>query len=259
MLRNIIGKIFGFSSDINHLENTIKILENEISEMDKLIDNLNKDIKTLKIELKEKETRLEEYLNNKRPKINKLYIRHETDDTYYIDIRDFYQIYDSNLPKVSGTTYDEIAYNCLMWVQDNIKYISDKKEYGYNEYWAYSYQTLKNRVGDCDDGSILLANMLLANGIPYYRVRLNAGTVKGGGHCYVSYCREYDNQFVVLDWCFYPNKLEIRNRKKHSEERNYINKERNYMVWFSWNLKYIFGTVKDPKKLDDKYSIEVSK
>jgi hypothetical protein len=55
-----------------------------------------------------------------------------------------------------------------------------------------------------------MANIMLRSGIPYYRIRLNAGNVNGGGHAYVTYCRETDNQFVVLDWCYYPNNLLIR-------------------------------------------------
>ena len=183
----------------------------------------------------------ESYWNNRRPKISQNYIRHETDGEYYVDVRNFFQWHDANLPVISESSNDEVAYNCLMWVIDNIEYISDKTEYGYEEYWAYAYQVMKRKKDDCDGGAILLANMLLRNKVPYWRVRLVAGQVNGGGHCYVAYCRETDNQFVVLDWCFNPSKLKISDRKLHKNEQNYSDTNKNYGIWFSWNEKFIFG------------------
>jgi hypothetical protein len=50
------------------------------------------------------------------------------------------------------------------WVANNISYISDPK--GHN-YLAYAWETLQAKGGDCDDFSILLANL-------YEAVRLDA-------------------------------------------------------------------------------------
>lgn len=48
------------------------------------------------------------------------------------------------------------------FVRDNIKYVSDPYE---KEYIASPVETLKTGGGDCDDGAILLANLLEAVGI----------------------------------------------------------------------------------------------
>ena len=119
----------------------------------------------------------EEYLNGKYPKSEVNYLRIETDDTYRIDVRNFFQTIDYNIPTCKGISDDSTALKCLKWVIKNITYISDKKEYGFNEYWAYPYQTLVRRKGDCEDGAILLANMIVKSGVPYWKVRITAGWV----------------------------------------------------------------------------------
>jgi len=125
-------------------------------------------------------------------------------------------------------------------------YSGDDSVYGKNEYWAYAYQTLKRKRGDCEDGAIFMANIMVKSGIPWWRVRLNCGTVFGGGHAYVTYCRETDNEFVVLDWCYWPNSIPIKDRPTHLQERNYMDSEKNFYVWFSWDLKNIYAQEKLP-------------
>ncbi|MHA1250798.1 MAG: transglutaminase domain-containing protein [Candidatus Helarchaeota archaeon] len=225
---NVVNEILNKNADIkDYIESDEKLI----------IKQLEKKLKTY--QPSEKEI----YYNNKYPKVHINYIRHETDGDYYIDVRNFFQMYDFSLPLISGNTDDEKALKCLLWVQNNIQYTPDKSEYGYPEYWAYSYQTLKRRAGDCDDGGILLANMMLHSGIPYWKVRLSAADVydKGGnylgGHCYVTYYCESKDKWVAMDWCFYPNQLPVEDRPDYKNEIIYGKGK----VWFSWNLKYAFS------------------
>jgi len=193
------------------------------------------------------------YWNNRFPKINRSYEKIENGKSYYIDVRNFIMLQDANIPKVSGNSNDEKALLALSLVIGKITYTSDKSIYGYDEYWAYWFETWGRKVGDCEDGAILLYNILLASGVPYWRVRLNAGNVNGGGHAYVTYCRETDNQFVVLDWCYWPNRLPMKDRKLHKDEQNYNDVNKNFYIWFSWNQKYCFGNMQTmidmPKEL----------
>lgn len=277
-MKNFIGEIFGFNKQINQLnikvdallidieklnkefsayidtsERTLEFRDNKIKYLTEENKKFKEEIAYIKKVMTMDENDLENYLNNKYPKTNRAYLRYETDGTYQIDVRNFFSPYDSTLPTFTGKNFDDVALKSLSWIIDNIKYIPDLTEYKQNEYWAYSYQTLKNKFGDCEDGAILLANIMIASGIPYYRVRLNAGSVNGGGHAYVSYCRETDNQWIVCDWCYWPNKKPIKDRPTHKEERNYINKDKNYYVWFSWNKKYVFGEQKLPEELENKF------
>lgn len=247
-----VGSLFGFTQKIKELElaldasasltknvkDALVACEQENSVKSSKIEELTGKVYDLEKEYlpDPKET----FWNNKYPKADITYRRKESDKWYNIDVRDYFQEFDSTIPMVSGRNIDEKALNALIYVHDHTKYARDNEEYGFDEFWAYSYQTLSHKRGDCEDGSILLANVLLRSGVPYWRIRLNVGEVKGGRHCYVTYCRESDNQFVVLDWCYSFNNKPVSDRLLHSEERNY------YGVEFSWNQKYSFsiGSVK---------------
>jgi len=71
------------------------------------------------------------------------------------------------------------AYN---YVTANIKYVTDKQQYGYPEVWAMPDETLKRGLGDCEDSSFLLCSILLALGI---NARVVFGEHKGQGHAWV--------------------------------------------------------------------------
>jgi len=195
----------------------------------------------------------EDFYNNKYPQKDILYLgRVFLNKRVKIDVRDFFVPYDSQIKDIFFSeglkkvgTDDELAYLALMWVIENIKYVSDSTQTGYNEYWQFPYETLNSKKGDCEDGAILLANIMLHSGIPYWKIRLTAGNITNGGHAYVTYyCEELD-KWVVLDWCYYPNDLYINQRKDYKDEENYKD------VWFSWNYKYSFseGLNKEADKL----------
>ena len=134
------------------------------------------------------------------------------------------------------------------------------KDYGYNDISEVSisfieeigeFQTFDWEVKDthnfifkngiithnCEDGSILMANLLLMAGIPYWKLRLNAGDINGGGHCYVTYFSEIFKDWYILDWCYWPEESINDFGKKSFNQRN----DKYWGIWFSWNLKYCFN------------------
>lgn len=231
------------------------IIDDKVKEQISVLKQENEALKSL---LSEKEpTDKEIYWNNKYPKALITYKRIETDRDYWIDVRNYFQIHDSSLPKILNDADDEMALQCLRWVMLNIKYVPDKTSYGYAEYWAYPYQTLTRKTGDCEDGAILLANMMIANGIPYWKVRLCAGDVyddKGnslGGHAYVTYYHEEKDRWVALDWCFYPNQDSVKDRLDYKDEIIYGKGE----VWFSWNQLYCYSKSTNSGILNTKISL----
>jgi predicted transglutaminase-like cysteine proteinase len=216
------------------------ILKQEIDNLNTKINNQANEIFNLQLqisELKQSPNPKEDYFNNKYPKSDIKYLRHETDGDYQVDVRDFYTINDSSIPIVTGKDDDEKALNGLKWVINNITYTPDASSLTYkdSEYWAYAYQTLKHKKGDCEDGAILLANILQKSGIPYWKIRLNAGATINGGHAYVVYYCETSDKWVILDWCYWPNVSPISQRADYKAETNY------QTVWFSWNSKYCFS------------------
>lgn len=194
---------------------------------------------------------LEEFWINKHPRVRKTYacrvlrtlVKGELEqDIISVDVLDFWQhkgksVQDTasmiralNSKAVKEADYDTLAWLCEKWVKDNIKYRSDKLVEGVEEYWQFPHETYVLRSGDCEDGAIYLANLMLAVGIPYWRVRLNVGPVKGGLHAYATYCRQSDNQFTTSDWCYWTTTARMPERKMHKDQRDY------YGINFSWDL-----------------------
>jgi len=184
---------------------------------------------------------LEDFWNSKYPKATVVYQGRELPNTGMIDVdvRDFFvNVNDYQLQQIvaafSGLSDDEKALECLRWVIQHVSYVSDKAEFGLDEFWCYPNELLKVLKGDCDDGAILLANLMLAAGVPYWKIRLTAGLVPEGGHAYVTYFCEKGGCWVALDWCYYPSLDPVDGRPDYKLSPIYRE------VWFSWNVKYAF-------------------
>lgn len=111
-----------------------------------------------------------------------------------------------------GDTNDEKAFKIMRWVQDNIRYVSDVENYGQPEYWARPSLTIQKERGDCEDGAFLIHSLMLNASIPWERIRTYGGLVEagqgaaGGGHGWTVYKRESDDEWIVVDWCYYPDR-----------------------------------------------------
>jgi len=241
-IKQLIWDIF-FKNDDEFVKKNTQY-DDELSEAHTTIMGLVNEIELLRHQIDDKDTRIavssskqessqddiEKYWNNKRKKTNWVYPGRpnptDPDKRVFVDPRIFYQ-QDHTLPTYSGTN-DEIASKCLHYVNLKIKYTKDDKDY-----WQFAYETRERKKGDCEDGAILMVNMMIMSGIPYWRVRLNAGKVKGGGHTYVTYLREENNEWYILDWCYW-----------YKESKNFGKKwddaEKYFTIWGSWNQKYVF-------------------
>jgi len=106
-----------------------------------------------------------------------------------------------------GDDNDAKAQKILDWVISNITYKTDLENYGLTDYWALPTQTLNKKAGECKGGAFLIHAMMLASGIPPNRIKTVGGVVLAngslGGHAWTMYKREYDNQWIDLDWCYY--------------------------------------------------------
>jgi len=186
----------------------------------------------------------EEYYNNKYPKFPRAYNKKFLNKILNLDVRCFVGNYNNlSIPKVNGTD-DEKAIAALIWVVQNFKYVSDEKVFGLQEYWAFSFESLDRKQGDCDDGAILLYDILRANGIPAWRLRLACGLAINpwngnvDGHCYLTYYSIKEDKWIALDWCYLPNMNKI------SEQDSYNNISHYGDVWFSFNEEYSWGNKK---------------
>lgn len=128
-----------------------------------------------------------------------------------------------------GLTNDDDKIEAIQeWVYYNIEYVEDKDQYGYDELWVPPLMTLKSMKGDCEDGAFLIMSLALNAGIDPDRLRFYAGEVQAGegaltgGHGWVAYRRESDEQWVVADWSYYPDLRHVENRPTMAEDKRYI-------------------------------------
>lgn len=151
-----------------------------------------------------------------------------------IDYREYIQVNNLQVKKkaleiVNPTDSNDVkAEKILKWVQENFTYVSDIEQYKQDEYWAYPTESLQTLKGDCEDGAFLIHSLMLASGIPYERIRTYAGYVEAGinapfgGHAWTIYKRESDNNWIELDWCYYPEKTPISERDSFEEDNKYV-------------------------------------
>jgi len=146
------------------------------------------------------------------------------------------------------TTYkdpDQQALAVLKWVNFNISYTSDDKQYKIGEYWATANETLRSKEGDCEDGAILIYVLCRLKGIPANRLWIMAGDVQGGGHSWVAYKpKNYPLNPVFLDWCYWYNGATVANRSlftivnkdiiEHSGPKTII-LSNYFKIWFAFN------------------------
>jgi len=169
---------------------------------------------------------LEYFWNNHIKSTDKLY--YAARNSRNMNVIRFFNEHNDTVPTVEGINNDFKANNALKHVAKNITYTSDAKEN-----WQWADETVERKLGDCEDGAILMANIMIKSGIPYWRIRLNAGDVKGGGHAYVTYLRETDNTWYILDWCYWYNESE-------KIKKTWKTASKYFGIWFSWNTRYGF-------------------
>jgi predicted transglutaminase-like cysteine proteinase len=95
------------------------------------------------------------------------------------------------------------------WVVDNIEYMTDEEQYGYEELWVPPIMLLKTLKGDCEDGAFLIMSLGLNAGVDHERLRMYGGFVDAGpgaasgSHGWVAYRRESDDEWVAVDFSYY--------------------------------------------------------
>jgi hypothetical protein len=247
-IADLNSKIAALNSEIETGKSNVASLHAVLDTQEELIADLKS-----QIQIQAAEAELETYWNTKRPKADITYLGRSIpnkNSSYKIDVRTFFNPNDSLLPVFTGTN-DEIALAALRYVNGFLTYVSDKENVRLNEYWQFPFETIALKISDCEDGAALIANIMLKSGIPYWRLRLNAGLVEGGAHAYVTYLAE-DNEWYVLDWCFnFDDSVANFKKVPFSKLSKY------YAIWFSWNQKYAFYDMAFTDAANDKKHKEI--
>jgi predicted transglutaminase-like cysteine proteinase len=120
------------------------------------------------------------------------------------------------------------------WVVNNIDYMEDKTQYGYEELWIPPVMLLNQGKGDCEDGAFLIISLGLNAGVDPKRLRFFGGEVKAGegaatgGHGWVAYSRESDDEWVAVDFSYYPDTRPMDKRTPLTDDLKYVE---DYFFW----------------------------
>ncbi|MFX0059477.1 MAG: DUF4332 domain-containing protein [Candidatus Hodarchaeota archaeon] len=118
-------------------------------------------------------------------------------------------------------TPNETAFVIQNFVCNFLKYKYDEETEDCPEFWQFPFEAIQSEIGDCEDGAILIASLLINAGIPSWRVKVCAAQVMAdpvfapsdtelGGHAYCIYLADRPDDprglaWIVLDWCYLPD------------------------------------------------------
>lgn len=144
---------------------------------------------------------------------------------------------------------DETAQAVQQWVVRFLTYKYDDDSVNVPEFWQFPFETLQSKIGDCEDGAILIASLLINAGVPGWRVKVAAGYVQSsptapqGGHAYCMYLAD-DNRWRILDWCYYQDSRVQVKDKPLAKDGGQKNAYKD--IWFTFNNEHSWagGSIK---------------
>lgn len=101
------------------------------------------------------------------------------------------------------TDIDERALQIAKYVNKTLKYKTDISNYGKTEYWASPFETYVSKTDDCDGYAVLIKDLMDKSDIPEFRSKVAAGNTDAGGHAYVLYLKEKDNEWYTMEGSYY--------------------------------------------------------
>jgi hypothetical protein len=149
-------------------------------------------------------------------------------------------------------TPNNTAWAVQKFVCSLLKYTNDDETEDCPEFWQFPFEAIQSQVGDCEDGAILIAGLLINAGIPSWRVKVCAAQVVAdpifapsdselGGHAYCIYLADRTDDsrglaWIILDWCYLPD-VDIPIEEKPLASNG--GQEGAYRdIWFTFNDKY---------------------
>lgn len=175
-----------------------------------------------------------------------------------VDVKNFITINDIILQQIiqdnglKKDTYNETAYACQKFVVDFLTYTSDEIQDDCAEFWQFPFESVASKEGDCEDGAILMASLMINAGIPSWRVKVVGGTVQEaptapqGGHGYCIYLADREDgslEWEIHDWCYYEDTCNPTGKKPLAKEGGYNSYYKD--IWFTFNNEYCWSNELD--------------
>ena len=149
-------------------------------------------------------------------------------------------------------TPNNTAWAIQKFVCSLLTYTHDDETEDCPEFWQFPFEAIQSQVGDCEDGAILIASLLINAGIPSWRVKVCAAQVVAdpifapsdselGGHAYCIYLADRNDserklEWCVLDWCYLQDPDVPVEEKPLAREGGQEGAYRD--IWFTFNDKY---------------------
>jgi len=137
--------------------------------------------------------------------------------------------------------FDKRAIALWKEVAEKIKYVHDREKQRKQDFWLFPPEISKLCEGDCEDGSFLLASLLIASGVSPFCVRVVLGEVfdeKGkslGGHCWPVYKNE------MGDWCILESTLDkIPSRLPEADKLAEAGQFFQYIPYYCFNNYHLW-------------------
>ncbi len=128
-----------------------------------------------------------------------------------------------------GATNDAKVFKIEQWTKDNIRYMSEAEDDWTAELWSFPTVTLERTSGHCEDGAFLIHSLALHAGVSPDRLKTYGGIVFAGesclttgGHAWTAYRREMDDQWIIVDWCYWAKDTPMSDRIPMSDDHRYI-------------------------------------
>ena len=174
------------------------------------------------------------------------------------DVKTFIQKHDAILWHVISQaglykdTANATAWEIQKFVCKFLKYANDDVTVDCPEFWLFPFESIQSEIGDCEDGAILIAALLINAGIPSWRVKVCAAQVVSdpvfapsdtdlGGHAYCIYLADRPDsdrklEWVILDWCYMQDPELPIEKKPLAGDGGQEGAYRD--IWFTFNDEY---------------------
>ena len=200
------------------------------------------------------EKQLRDYWNNKWEKKSVIYAGRTLKNSNIpidADVRNFIFANDDMVKNLiekydlKKPTFNETAHACQKFVVNFMSYREDELQNACSEFWQFPFETIASKVGDCEDGAILMASLMINAGIPNWRVKVVGGTVKPeptaptGGHAWCIYLADRPDgtlDWEIHDWCYFQDSAVPSGRKVLAKDGGY--KGIYQSIWFTFNNEF---------------------
>jgi predicted transglutaminase-like cysteine proteinase len=137
--------------------------------------------------------------------------------------------------------FDRRARSIWDFVARNISYVHDSEKQSKEDFWLFPPEIYTLKQGDCEDGSFLLATLLIASGISPFCVRIVLGEVFNtngrsiGSHCWPVYKNETGK------WCILESTLD-RIPSRFPPADNLAEKKQSYRYapYYCFNNRHLW-------------------